>query len=215
MTTTTWMTMTTERRRGVTVRTRILAWTLLVVALALCVIVLSTGRVLLSRVEASAVSELEHEAAKLHAFAAGVDPSSGEGFTGTQQLLTAYLSHNVPEQDETYFSVVNAQADRRSADSPPARLDVDAEFVADVSALRAPASRPNRDVGRRRHVCGDASRVHRRSRHGGAGGRRVPRPGGAGGVVDDRDDGGRGGVRPRPGGSRGVVRRGPGAHTDP
>src|SRR5690606_24630831 len=35
---------------------------------------------------------------------------------------------------------VNAQADRRSADSPPARLDVDSEFVAAVSALRAPAS---------------------------------------------------------------------------
>ncbi|UNK72193.1 HAMP domain-containing sensor histidine kinase [Microbacterium sp. H1-D42] len=130
----------TERRRGITVRTRILAWTLLVVALALGVIVLATGRVLMSRVEANAVTELEHEAEKLRAFATGVDPSTGNGFTDPQQLLTAYLSHNVPEQDETYFSVVHGRADRRSADTPPARLDVDEEFITGVSALDAPKS---------------------------------------------------------------------------
>ncbi|MGB3373549.1 MAG: HAMP domain-containing sensor histidine kinase, partial [Microbacterium sp.] len=137
---TTWTTMTIERRRGVTVRTRILAWTLLVVALALAAIVLSTGRVLLSRVQASAVTELEHEAAKLRAFAAGVDPATGRAFAGTRDLLTAYLAHNVPEQDETYFSVVNDRADRRSADDPPARLDADAGFVATIAALSVPAS---------------------------------------------------------------------------
>ncbi|SJN18858.1 two-component sensor histidine kinase [Microbacterium esteraromaticum] len=134
------MTTMTERRRGVTVRTRILAWTLLVVALALCAIVLSTGRVLLSRVEASAVTELEHEAAKLRAFATGVNPATGQSFTGAQQLLTAYLSHNVPEQDETYFSVIDGRADRRSADDPPARLDADPAFISDLTALRSPVS---------------------------------------------------------------------------
>lgn len=134
------MTARNERRRGVTVRTRILAWTLLVVAIALCAIILLTGQALLARIETDAATELEHEAVKLRLFAAGTDPANGAQFAGAEQLLTGYLAHNVPEEEETFFSIIDGHADRRSTGNPPVRLDSDESFVADLAGLRVPTS---------------------------------------------------------------------------
>lgn len=140
--------MMSDVRRGATVRTRILAATLIAAAIALCAIILVTGRVLFARIDVDAAAELAHEAAKLHAFAQEPDPVTGEPFTQVRDLLTAHLAHNLSEQNESFFSIVDGDADRRSSGEPPTRLDADAAFVAGAARADAPHSgRLDTDAG--------------------------------------------------------------------
>jgi signal transduction histidine kinase len=85
-------------------------------------------RVLLARVDGRLDSELEHEYEKLRAFA----ERSGGSFGRADDLLAGYLASAVPEDDETYFSVIDDRPDRRSNNEPLARLDRDATFLAVV-----------------------------------------------------------------------------------
>src|SRR5699024_8218074 len=122
---TTRTTMTTDQRRGVTARTRILAWIMLVLTIAVFVIVLSTARAELSRVKVQADEELQHEADKFRNFASKPDPSDGRPYTSVQKLMTNHLQTNLPEQSETIFSIVDGKEDQRSVDDPPVRPDKD------------------------------------------------------------------------------------------
>lgn len=122
----------------VSARARILGWILLIVTLAAVVIVGATGRAMYVRVDAQANAELAHEAEKFREFAARPDPATGAPFTTATDLLTSHLQHNLPEQDETFFSIVDAEPSRRSAGSPPARLDRDEQFVAQASRADQP-----------------------------------------------------------------------------
>src|SRR5699024_8051645 len=87
-------TMRTDQRRGVTARTRILAWIMLVLTIAVFVIVLSTARAELSRVKVQANEELQHEADKFRNFASKPDPSDGRPYTSVQKLMTNHLQTN-------------------------------------------------------------------------------------------------------------------------
>ncbi|WP_211217885.1 sensor histidine kinase [Microbacterium luticocti] len=133
-------TMMTTERRGISARTRILGWILLLVAVAVAVIVLATGRALFARIDAAASAELGHEADKFRAFALGTDPATSRPFASVDELLAGYLAHSVPEQAETFFSVVDARAHLRSREDPPARLDRDAAFVAMAARVVAPTA---------------------------------------------------------------------------
>lgn len=130
--------MTTDQRRGVTARTRILAWIMLVLTIAVFVIVLSTARAELSRVKVQANEELQHEADKFRNFASKPDPSDGRPYTSVQKLMTNHLQTNLPEQSETIFSIVDGKEDQRSVDDPPVRLDKDREFVARAAQVTTP-----------------------------------------------------------------------------
>src|SRR5699024_5450880 len=114
--TTTMMTMTTTstmtRRSAASARTRILAWIMVIVTLAAVVIVGATARVMFARVEARANIELAHEAEKLHDFAERPDPTTGEAYREVAELLSAHLQHNLPEHDETLFSLLNGEPHR-------------------------------------------------------------------------------------------------------
>ncbi|WP_207939002.1 sensor histidine kinase [Actinomadura darangshiensis] len=125
-------------RRGPTARARIVGWMLLLVALALGAAVFLTWSVQSARLDDRINAELGHEAAKLREFArAGVDPATGRPVSGVRALLTAYLGHNLPDDHESFFSVVDGRADRRSPYPPPARLDHDAAFVARATRIAA------------------------------------------------------------------------------
>lgn len=137
-TTMTTTTMTTDRG-PVTARARILGWILLVVTLTVTAIVVATGRAELARIESTANTELAHEAAKFREFATKPDPSTGGEFASVDALLTAFIQYNAPEQWETFFSVVDGRAVRRSPGEPLIRLDQDRSFVAQVAAAGVPA----------------------------------------------------------------------------
>lgn len=129
-----------RRPGGLSVRTRILAATLIVVALALCAILLVTGKSLFTRIDAATARELEHEAAKFRAYAAEASGPDRAAFPDAGAVLTGFLSQNVTEAQESQFSIVDGRPDRRSHAEPPARLDTDRRFVAHVAAVTEPTS---------------------------------------------------------------------------
>jgi signal transduction histidine kinase len=130
------------RRPVLSARARIVGWCLLLVALALTASVLVAGRVLLARVDSRQVTELAHEGDKLRTYASrSVDPQTGQPFSTTDGLLTAFLRDNVPDADETFFSVVDGRADHRSPQQPLARLDTDAGLVTLGAAADTPIGR--------------------------------------------------------------------------
>lgn len=120
--------------RGLTARTRIVAWLLALVTLALAANLLIATRVLLTRVDGRLDSELSHELEKLRAFA----ERSGGSFGGVDELLAAYLASAIPEGDETYFSMIEGRPGRRSSNEPLARLDRDPEFVGVAGRVTLP-----------------------------------------------------------------------------
>lgn len=131
-----------RHRPVVSARARIVGWCVLLVALALGVSVLVAGRVLLTRGDNRLSAELVHEGDKLRAYAArAVDPRTGQPFSTVDALLTAFLRDNVPDVDETFFSVVDGRADHRSSQRPLARLDTDATVVALAAGTTSPISR--------------------------------------------------------------------------
>lgn len=126
-------------------RGRIVAWLALLVALTVAVLVVVVGRVVIARADTQLDLELSHEGDKLRGFAArGVDPATGQPLASATELLDAFLRENLPEDDETFFSVVDGRAVSRSAQQPLARVDLDPAVV----SVAADASEP---------VLGDAS----------------------------------------------------------
>ncbi|RJL32895.1 sensor histidine kinase [Bailinhaonella thermotolerans] len=105
----------------------------LLVGSALAGSVFVTWSVLSARLDARLTGELTHEAGKLREYArraTGPDLS---------EFLSGYLAQNVPDTHETFFSIVDGRAERRSAPDPPARLDRDPGFVATAAAATEPA----------------------------------------------------------------------------
>jgi len=138
----------TERSRRRTARNRIVAWLLLLVTVVLAANLLIATRVLNARTESRLDDELGHEYQKLAAF---VD-RSGADYTRVDRLLNAYLASTMPEDDETYFSVIDGRPDRRSSIEPLTRLDLDRELVGAVGATATPElGRIDSDAGEVRY----------------------------------------------------------------
>ncbi|MEU9015295.1 HAMP domain-containing sensor histidine kinase [Streptomyces sp. NPDC048479] len=139
------MTMTTGRRgrpgQTLTARVRIVGWMAFLVGLALATSVLMTRTVLLMRIDQQQNAELAREVAKLRRFAdTARDPSTGRQFSDASTLMTRYLTENVPEEDETFFTVVDGRPDRRSPYPAPARLDRDSAFITRIAGAREPTA---------------------------------------------------------------------------
>lgn len=115
-------------------RARILGWVLLVVLLALAGTLLATRTVLHNQLDQRLDTEISHESAKLRAYLASPDSRQPD----VDALLHRYLERNLPEQHETFFSIVGGAAARRSAVEPPARLDTDRALVADLARATTP-----------------------------------------------------------------------------
>jgi signal transduction histidine kinase len=133
------MTPTTDR--GISARARIVGWMVLLAALALTLAVALTWTILINRLDTRVAGELQHEGAKFRQFATyPVDPQTSARPPDVSAFLTAYLSQTVPDENETFFSIVDGRADRRSSHVPPARLDRDKELVARLAEATAPTS---------------------------------------------------------------------------
>ncbi|HCG54711.1 MULTISPECIES: HAMP domain-containing sensor histidine kinase [Brevibacterium] len=127
-----------DTRRGVTARTRILGWILLILTIAVSIIVVTTARAELSRVKFQAHAELQHEVEKFRDFATRPDPANGKAYGSVEELLTSHLQYNLPERSETFFTIIDGQESQRSLDNPPVRLDRDADFVARAAQVTDP-----------------------------------------------------------------------------
>jgi signal transduction histidine kinase len=109
----------------------------LILGLALIGSVAVTWEMLALRADAEADDELRHEVRKFQAFAGS---EVARDHRRVDALLGRYLQDNLPDSYETFFSVVDGRADRRSQGTPSARLDRDPVFVARAAAADRVAS---------------------------------------------------------------------------
>jgi len=127
---------TTERRRFTpgflrTWRWRLLGWytALLLVATLSSLFILRV--VTLLQLEGRIDDELAQEAEELRALASGVNPETGELFAGdVESIFRVFLSRNVPNEHETFVTLVDGEAFLRSAGEVPVRLDLAPEAIA-------------------------------------------------------------------------------------
>lgn len=117
-------------------RWRIVGWLMLVVLAVLVVTVVAARQVLLSRLDERLDLELRGELAELRLLAEqGADPVTGNAFPDAESLLLLNLERSIPDRNETMFVVVDGVVVARSADEPPARLDLDPGLVASVDDI--------------------------------------------------------------------------------
>ena len=110
----------------------------MVVVVALGISVIVTARVLIARADHRVDVELTHEGQKFRGFVARDRNDDGRPYNSVAVLLGDYLRDNVPDRHETFFSVVDGAAARRSRATPPARLDRDPAVIAKVAAATTP-----------------------------------------------------------------------------
>src|SRR5699024_5427804 len=116
-------------------RGRGLAWSMLIVAVALGLNLLVVDQFLHNRARSNAEAELEHEVVKFHKFSArGIDPNTGQHFDNAESLIHSYLDNAVPEQDESLFEIVDGRVKHRSRRTVPALPDQQRDVVRHAAA---------------------------------------------------------------------------------
>jgi signal transduction histidine kinase len=112
------------------VRLHIVAWHLLVLALALGLSIVTVRAVLLARLDERISRELVQEAEELRTLAGGLDPATGEPFgSAVDRLFEVFLQRNITAPNETLVTFVDGRPFLRSAAEPPVRLDLDPGFA--------------------------------------------------------------------------------------
>ncbi|HEU4397146.1 MAG TPA: hypothetical protein VFU54_04810 [Actinomycetota bacterium] len=113
-------------------RLRVLAWFVVLLAVATLASVLVTRQVLLSRLDQRIDAELVQESGELRRLAAdGVDPATSDPFgSDVERIFTVFLERNVPSSNEALITFVDSEPFPRSAQVVPFRLDQDPDLVA-------------------------------------------------------------------------------------
>lgn len=120
-------------------RVRILAWILIPVFVLLTASVGGAWFLLNADLDSRLDSHLTREARELEILAErAVNPSTGEPFATSRELLELFIQRTVTDQGETMFVVIDGTVTARTSDEPPVRLDTDPEFVALAAAQASP-----------------------------------------------------------------------------
>jgi two-component system, OmpR family, sensor kinase len=118
-------------------RTRILAYVIGLLALTTVLLVAVTTTVLELRLGNRIDAELSQEAAELRRLVEGNDPRTGQPFgNDVERIFQVYFARNVPSRNEALLAFTNGKLFRRSAPVVPYRLHRDPELVARWSGLR-------------------------------------------------------------------------------
>jgi two-component system, OmpR family, sensor kinase len=127
-----------RRWEPTSLRTRILASFILVLAVATVSSVVVTYRVLLSRLDQRIDAELTQERAEMRNVALGNDPATGEPFgPRVRRIFRVYLERNVPSRNEALITFVGGKPFLRSRQVVPYRLDGDPAIVRRWASIRA------------------------------------------------------------------------------
>jgi two-component system, OmpR family, sensor kinase len=140
-----------ERLRWVpsSLRARIVAWFIIVLALSTIGMVVVTHEVLQLRLDQRIDADLQQESAELRRLNGSIDPQTGKTFMSASRLFDVYLLRNVPSRHEAFITFVAGEPYLRSRQVVPYRLDGDPELVArwanltegDRGAVPTPAGR--------------------------------------------------------------------------
>jgi signal transduction histidine kinase len=118
------------------IRFRLLAWFILLLALASATSVIVVREILLNRLDERIDRELVQESQELRVLAQGIDPETGRPFGGrVRQIFETFLERNVPSRNEALLTFVDGEPFLRSQNTLPYRLDQDPELVARWGSL--------------------------------------------------------------------------------
>ena len=124
------------RRFPWSLRTRILALSIGMLALATVASLFVTRTVLLVRLDQRIDHELTQEAAELRRLARGTDPETGRRFgPKVRRIFDVYFERNVPARYEALVTFAGGQPYLRSRQVLPYRLDRDPELIAHWGSL--------------------------------------------------------------------------------
>jgi signal transduction histidine kinase len=122
-----------DRRRGPFlsgIRARLLAWFVVLLALATAASVLVVDQILLRRLDQRINSALVQEAREVRRLSRGNDPETGEPFSGrVRKIFTVFLQRNIPSRNEAIITFVGGEPFLRSRQVVPYRLDNDPDLV--------------------------------------------------------------------------------------
>jgi signal transduction histidine kinase len=132
-----------ERLRWVprSLRARILAWFIGVLALTTVSLVVVTYEVLLFRLDQRIDSELRQEEQELRRLATGIDPDTGQKFASVKRVFDVYLQRNVPSRNEVLITFLGGEPYLFSPPDVPYRLDTNPEYVARWAMLETQSER--------------------------------------------------------------------------
>ncbi len=132
-------------------RARIVAYVIGLLAVATILFVAVTTTVLDIRLDNRIDAELSQESQELRRLVAGTDPRTGKPFAmDVKRIFDVYFERNVPSRNEAMIAFVKGKPYKRSEPVVPYRLDLDPELVARWSGLTQV---------RRGHVSTPAGRV--------------------------------------------------------
>ena len=118
-------------------RMRILASVIGLLALATALFVAVTYTVLAIRLDQRIDDDLAQEVAELRQLASGNNPLTGEPFgTAVRPIFDVYFDRNVPSKNEALLALVDGKPYQRSRPVVPYRLDRDAALIERWGALR-------------------------------------------------------------------------------
>jgi two-component system OmpR family sensor kinase len=129
---------TTDERRAArlrrvpwSLRTRIVAFVIGLLAFAILASVLVTRTVLLVRLDQRIDHELVQEASELRRLARGIDPETGRRFgPRVERIFEVFFARNVPTRHEALITFVGGEPFLRSRQVVPHRLDRDPALIA-------------------------------------------------------------------------------------
>ena len=132
------------------IRLRVVAGYVALLAVALAVAVLVTRQVQLARLDRDIRRELAQEVEELRVLAGeGIDPRTGQPLgEDVERILDTFLERNVPSDNEAFYTIVGGQPYRRSFNAPAELFD-DAELLAAWTSARAGDDGDVRHRGRR------------------------------------------------------------------
>lgn len=114
-----------------------MAWILVPVLILLVTLLASVSALVFADKQAQIDNHLQREATELRLLAdRAIDPSTDKKFTSAKSLLQLYINRTVPDPNETMFVISDGLVFARSADAPPVRLDIDADFLALVNTYQ-------------------------------------------------------------------------------
>jgi signal transduction histidine kinase len=117
-------------------RTRILAWFVGVLAVATAASVVVTWIVLNFQLDQRIDGELVQETGELRRLASGNDPETGVPFgNDVRRVFEVYLERNVPSRNEAFITFVDGRPFDRSRQVLPYRLDHDPDLIARWATL--------------------------------------------------------------------------------
>lgn len=123
------------RKHTASARSRIVGWMMLLVGAAIAAPTVAITVLWQAQMDARVDEQLLHEVDNLRAFAGKGRGESGQPYTDGAALLTDFMSNNLPNREETYFSIVDGRADRRSGVDPPIKLDENPDVVRKLAML--------------------------------------------------------------------------------